>query len=435
MKTTIKVLSLVIGLFLFIDVAAQVPEPVADQSGPIILMNGVAHLGNGEIIENSAIAFENGKITLVGDARVMRLDLSKYEVVDAAGKHVYPGLILPNTTLGLEEISAVRATRDHTEVGDITPNVRSLVAYNTDSELIAALRYNGILLTQPTPEGGAIPGTSSIMMLEGWNWEDAAYKKDDGVHVDWPSKMLGARWWMGESSGRPNPGYEETVSRIEQFMIESKAYAELANPEVINLKMEAMKGVINGAQRLFIHADARDEMMESVSLAKRLGIPNIVLVGARDAYYCMSFIKEHNVPVLLDMVHRLPSREDEDVDLAYKLPVLLHNEGIKVGLTYPSLQSSRNLPFFAGTTVAYGLDKEEALKLVTSNTADILGIGEMTGTISEGKDANLVVSEGDLLDMRTSKVEYAFIKGRSIQLEGKQQLLYDRFKRKYSEDK
>ncbi|MEQ9302003.1 MAG: amidohydrolase family protein [Cyclobacteriaceae bacterium] len=435
MKTTIKILAIAVGVFLFTDVAAQVPEPVADQSGPIILMNGVAHLGNGEIIENSAIAFENGKITLVGDARVMRLDLSKYEVVDAAGKHIYPGLILPNTTLGLEEISAVRATRDHTEVGEITPNVRSLVAYNTDSELIAALRYNGILLAQPTPRGGVITGTSSIMMLEGWNWEDAAYMKDDGVHLDWPSKTYGARWWMGETSGRENPRYAETVARVEQFMAEANAYAQVTNPEVTNLKLEAMKGVISGEQRLFIHADARDEILESITLAKRMSIPNIVLVGARDAYYCTSFIKEHNVPILLDMVHRLPSREDEDVDLSYKLAGLLHNQGIKVGLTYPSLQSSRNLPFFAGTAVAYGLDKEEALKLVTSNTAEILGIGAMTGTISEGKDANLVVSEGDLLDMRTSKVKHAFIKGRSIQLEGKQQVLYDRFKRKYSEDK
>jgi imidazolonepropionase-like amidohydrolase len=273
------------------------------------------------------------------------------------------------------------------------------------------------------------------MMLEGWNWEDAAYLKDDAVHLDWPSKMFGARWWMGETSSRSNPGYAETVARVEQFMEEAKTYAQLDNPAVTNLKLEAMKGVVSGDQRLFIHADARDEILESISLAKRMDIPNIVLVGARDAYYCMSFIKEHNVPVLIDMVHRLPSREDEDVDLSYKLPGILHNEGIKVGLTYPSLQSSRNLPFFAGTTVAYGLDKEEALKLVTSNTAEILGIGEMTGTISEGKDANLVVSEGDLLDMRTSKVRYAFIKGREIQLEGKQQKLYDRFKRKYSEDK
>lgn len=435
MKTLITIIAIAVGSILITDASAQVPEPVKDQSGPIILMNGVAHLGNGELIENSAIAFENGKITLVGDARVMRLDLLKYEVVDVAGKHVYPGLILPNTTLGLEEISAVRATLDNSEVGAMTPNVRSLVAYNTDSELIAALRYNGILLAQPTPEGGIIMGTSSIMMLEGWNWEDAAYLKDDGVHLDWPSKMFGARWWMGETSGRANPNYAKVIGEVEQFMYEAKAYAELSTPKVINLKLEAMKGVISGEQRLFIHADTRDEILESVTLAKRMGIPNIVLVGARDAHYCMSFIKQHNVPVLIDMVHRLPSREGEDVDLSYKLPGLLHKEGIMVGLTYPSLQSSRNLPFFAGTTAAYGLEKEEALKLVTSNTAEILGIGELTGTIAEGKDANLVVSEGDLLDMRTSKVQQAFIKGRNINLDGKQQLLYDRFKRKYSEDK
>ncbi len=427
--------SAIIGLCLISTwVMAQVPEPVKSQEGPIILINATAHLGNGEVIENSAIAFEDGKITLVGDARIMRLDLSKYKVIEIAGKHVYPGLILPNTTLGLEEISAVRSTRDHTEVGEMTPNVRSLVAYNTDSEIIATLRYNGILLAQPTPRGGIVTGTSSIMMLEGWNWEDAAYLEDDGVHLDWPSKMFGARWWMGESTGRPNPRYDETVDRIKDFMMDAKAYSEVGSPNATNLKLEAMKGVINGDKRLFVHADARDEIIQSVSMLKSMGIPNVVLVGARDSYYCMSFIQEHDVPVLIDQVHRLPSREDEDVDLSYKLPAILYKEGIKVGLTYPRLQNSRNLPFFAGTVAAYGLDKEEALQLVTSNTADILGIGETTGTIAEGKDANLIVSEGDLLDMRTSRVTHAFITGREVNLDGKQQMLYDRFKRKYGDN-
>ena len=145
------------------------------------------------------------------------------------------------------------------------------------------------------------------------------------------------------------------------------------------------------------------------------------------------FIKENNLPVLLENLHRTPSRSHEDIDLPYKLPFLLKEQGILVGLTLSeSLHGSRNLPFIAGTAAGYGLGKEEALKMITSNTAKILGIDKITGTLEVGKDANIVISSGDLLDMMTSNVERAFITGREINLKSKQQILYDRFKRKYS---
>ena len=200
---------------------AQVPEPVGAQEKPILLMNGTAHIGNGQVIENSFVTFENGKITNVGDAAVVRLDMTKFEVINIAGKHVYPGLILPNTTLGLEDISAVRASIDSEEVGDLNPHVRSLVAYNTDSEVIATLRYNGILLAQSTPQGDLVTGTSSIMMLEGWNWEDAQYKADDAIHLNWPTKTFGPRWWMGETEPRKNPNYQSSIDKLEKFFADA----------------------------------------------------------------------------------------------------------------------------------------------------------------------------------------------------------------------
>lgn len=410
---------------------AQVPEPVPAQAKPIVLMNGTAHIGNGEVIENSVVAFENGKITMVGDATTVRLDMTRFDVINIAGKHVYPGLILPNTVLGLEDISSVRATIDSEEVGDLNPHVRSLVAYNTDSEVIATLRHNGILLAQSTPGGDLITGTSSIMMLEGWNWEDAQYKADDGVHLNWPTKTYGPRWWMGETAPRPNPNYQEGIDKLEKFFADAKAYSE-AQPAVTNLRLEAMKGVFSGAQKLFVHADRRIEIMEGLQFAKANGAASIVLVGGTDAGSTIDYLKEHNIPVLLTDVHRIPGREDEDYDLAYKLPALLHNAGIKVGLTYETLHGSRNLPFTAGTAAAYGgISKEDALKMITSNTASILGIDATTGTLESGKDANIVVSEGDILDMRSSKVTNAFVQGKQIILDGKQQMLYDRFKRKY----
>jgi len=422
----------VLTWFVNIQLMAQVPQPAKPQTESILLTGATAHLGNGQAIEKSLISMENGKIGFVVDAKTAKIDFSQFDrVIDLAGKHIYPGLILPSTTLGLVDVNAVRATRDFSEVGGMNPNVRSLIAYNTDSELIPTLRYNGILLAQSTPSGGFISGSSSVMMLDGWNWEDAAYKIDDGIHLNWPSKKNGLRWWLGETERRDNPNFQSSLNEIDKFFKDALTYHKTNNPKEMNIKLEAMRGVVKGDATLFIHTNNREEIISSVQWARKIGIIKVVLVGASDAYYVMDFLKEHKIPVLIDEVHRLPSRTDEEFDLPYRLPGILHENGILVGLTYSSLQSSRNLPFFAGTVSAYGLPKEEALKLITSNTAAILGIDKRTGIIAEGLDANIVVSEGDLLDMRGNNILHAFIQGKSLVLDGKQQLLYNRFKEKY----
>jgi len=423
-------------LLTFFPSYSQVPEPVNNQKESIVLMNGTIHVGNGTVIENGAIAFENGKIIYVGND-FLQSQFSSFKVIDVLNKDVYPGLIIPNSQVGLEDISAVRATVDHTELGDINSNVRSLIAYNTDSEIISTFRFNGVLLAQVTPAGGLITGNSSIMMLEGWNWEDAVYREDEGIHINWPRKFFPPNPWRGSTEFTENPNYKSTINLLDKFLIDSRIYYDKKS-ETINLKLEAMKHVYDGIKKIYLHVETRDQIIESVQLLKKRGIDNLVLVGVSDAYYAMDFIKENNLPILLDNLHRVPSRNHEDVDLPYKLPYLLHKEGILVGLTSGSgrrvmLHGNRNLPFLAGTASAYGLGKEEALKMVTSNTSKILGIDNITGTLEVGKDANIVVSEGDLLDMMTSKVVYAFITGREINLLGKQQILHDRFRRKYTE--
>ena len=411
---------------------AQVPAPAPAQSQPIAIMNGTAHLGNGQVIENSIVTFENGKIVLVTDATNVRVDLSGYRQISATGMHVYPGLILPMTNLGLVEVNAVRATRDYNETGSLNPHVRTAVAYNTDSELIPTMRFNGIQIAQVTPSGGRIEGTSSIMQLDAWNWEDALYKKDDGLHMNWPNLSYGARWWLGETERRENKDYEKQVDEIKKLIADTKSYME-SRPAEKNLRLEAMIPVMTGEKQLFIYSNRPQEIMEAITTLKELGVPKVVLTGGEDAYYVKDLLVEHDIPVLLENVHRTPNRASEDVDLPYKLPALLHKAGVKVGLTHISgmLANNRNLPFFAGTVAAHGISKEEALMMVTSNTAEILGIDERTGTLESGKDANIVISEGDLLDMRTNKVVYSFIQGREAPLEALQQRLYQKFKEKY----
>ena len=424
-------------VLLNVKLFAQVPEPVNDQTKPVLIYNAFIHIGEGNTIQNGFVSFDNGKITDVS-SEDLDLESGKYNnflKINANGSHLYPGLILPNSKVGLEDISAVRATVDHTEVGELNSNIRSLIAFNTDSEVISTFRYNGILLSQVVPDGSFVTGNSSIMMMEGWNWEDAAYKIDDGMHVKWPRKTYPPSRWSGQTSFRDNPNYKSSVDMINKFLIDSRSYFNLNGDEnkELNLKLEAMVDVFNGKKKIYLHVGSREQIIESVQMFQKHGINDLVLVGANDALYAIDFILENDLPVLLNNLHRVPSRNHEDVDLPYKLPYLLQKEGVLVGLTASgSLHSQRNLPFLAGTAAGYGLDKEEALKLITSNNAKILGIDNVTGTIMVGKDANIIISKGDILDMKSSVIEYAFITGRKVNLDGKQQILYDRFKRKYS---
>jgi len=423
---------LLIGLLFcgsFLKNLAQTPTPAQEQQEPIIIRNATIHIGNGTILEQGTIVFEKGKITLI--EKNPTINLQKAQIIDATGKHVYPGLIVPSTTVGLTEIDAVRATRDFQEVGDFNPHVRSLIAFNTDADMIPTIRYNGVLLVQTTPRGGIISGTSSIMELDGWNWEDAVHKADDGIHLNW-IPMYRYNW--REQMLEKNQDRAKKISELETFFAEAISYAQTANPSPINLRFEAMKGLFEGTKNLYIHVEEAKEILESVQFAQRFGVKKIVLVGASEAYRVLDFLKKNNIAILLNRVHSLPNRADDEIDLPFRMPAILHKAGILVGLNYEGdmeAMGSRNLPFTAGTAAAYGLTKEEALMTVTLNTAKILGIDDKVGSLEKGKDATLIICSGDLLDMRGNQVEMAFIRGKQIQLTSKQTELYQRYKKKY----
>lgn len=432
-----KIFYFLVAAFVFAPMAlkAQVPMPAKKQEKPVVLLGGTAHIGDGTVLEDAVIVFESGKITTVEKAHAFSeafADTTSYRVINTEGKHIYPGLILPNTNLGLAEVSAVRSTLDYEEVGSLNPNVRAIIAYNAESQLVPTLRYSGILLAQVTPQGGLISGSSSVVQLDAWNWEDAAVKEDGGIHLHWPNMFKRSGWWAEPGETKKNEDYDKHITELEKLFTEAAAYASVNDPAITNLKLEAMKGLFDGSKNLYVHANYGKEIIEGIQFAKKHEVSKVVLVGGEDALMARTFIKENNVPVLLANLHRLPNRTDADIDNPYKLASLLHQEGILVGLGYEGTMNARNLPFFAGTSVAYGLDKEEALRTITSNTAKILGIEDKVGTLEVGKEAYIVVSSGDLLDMRTNNVEYAFIHGREIILENHQQALYEKYKEKYA---
>ena len=409
--------------------AQQTPAP--KQTEPITIEGATAHLGNGTVIENSLIMFSEGKLTFVGSANMKIARIGK--VINAEGKHIYPGFIAPNSTLGLTEIDAVRATRDADEVGMMNPHIRSLIAYNTESKVVESMRPNGVLMAQITPRGGRISGTSSIVQLDAWNWEDAVIKENDGIHLNWPSTYSRGRWWLGEPNVlTENKKYIEQLDAVIHFFAEAKAYKENNNSNK-HQPFDALLELVKGNRTLYIHADYEKELIDALNFTEENDIKNVVIVGGYEANNIADVLKTKNIPVLLQRVHSRPNNSDDDYDLPFKLANQLVSAGVLVGLENAGdmeRMNTRNLPFLAGTCAAYGLDKEVALSLITLNTAKILGIDKTTGSLEVGKDATLFISQGDALDMRTNILEHAFIQGRDISLETHQTELYKRYSKK-----
>lgn len=420
-------------IWMSLSFVLQAQTPAKPKQKSILLLNATAHLGTGEIIPNSAIGFKNGKINMVLAAIDIRMDSTKYDtIIHCKGQHLYPGFIAPNSRLGLVEIDAVRATRDQDDVGDFNPHIRSLIAYNTESKITSTIRTNGVLIAEATPEGGRISGTSSIFELDGWNWQDAVLKKDNGIHINWPRirSSLGAD---KKADGKNSERYQDEIEALKAFIRQANAYSKTDFKLERNLRFEAMKEVFTKKKKLFVHANRVQEITDAIYFFDELEL-NIVLVGGYDAWMITELLKDRNVPVILRRVHELPMNEDDDVDLPYKLPKLLTDKGVLVALENSGsmeAMGTRNLPFYAGTAVAFGVEKEAALKMITLNTAKILGIENRVGSIEVGKDATLFISKGDALDMRTNQLSYAFIQGKMLELTNHQIQLYEKYSRKY----
>lgn len=411
---------------------AQNPAPATPQTRPIVLTGATIHVGNGEVISNGAIAFDKGVIVQVGPAATVKVP-GGAETVDVKGKHIFPGIVSLNTTVGLQEIASVRATLDYREVGEINPHVRALVAYNTDSEVIPTLRGNGVLLSQAVPQGGAISGSSSVFYSDGWNWEDAVLKKDDGVWLSWPPFLAGS--FNNEDftySVKRNDKRQEVIDLFKLTFTEAKAYNELKDPSPVNLRLAAMKPLFNGTANLYIRADYAKDIIEAVNFAKEAGVKKIVIAGGDQSYKVAAFLKDNQVPVILNTTHRLPGGVDENVYLPYELPGLLHKAGVKVAITYADeWWRTRNLGFLAGTASGFGeVTPEEALQFITKNAADIIG-ADQVGTLEKGKQASLLVSDGDILDMRGNVINMVYIRGGKVNLDDKQKRLYEKYKDKY----
>ena len=407
---------------------AQVRMTVPPQSQPVALQGATIHTVTNGVIENGTILFENGLISAVGTD----LELPpNTRVVDYSGKHIYPGLVDAYSTVGISEIGAVGVSNDVNELGDFNPNVRADVAVNAESRHIGTTRSSGVLVAMTTPGGGLISGMSSAMSLEGWTWEEMSMESAAALNVNWPNpNPRPRRFFPGFQGPREDPpSYEEQVQQLKDFFAEARAYRDADGADQVvrtDSRYAAMIPALNGEIPVVVAANGAAQINDAITWAEEEGL-DIVIRGGGDAIHVAERLVANDIPVILTSTMAAPGRDYEGYDGAYSMPARLHQAGVKFAISggAGALYSNR-LPWEAGVAVAFGLPEEEALKAVTINAAEFMGISDRVGSLEPGKQATLLVTTGTPLDM-TSDIEQAWIQGREIDMNDIQKHFFEKY--------
>ena len=408
--------------------------PGAPQSGPILIRGASVHRVDKPTIERGSVLFDGGKIVAVGE----QVDVPEGTVViDAVGKHVYPGLIESMTDLGLREILAVDVSVDSTEGGDRNPNVRSWVAVNPDSELIPVARAGGVLVAHVSPGGNFFRGQTAVMSLDGWTAADMNVLAPAGLSVNWEAVQPRDKDAKEEAKKR-----DEKLKTLDDWLAEARRYGDARADGTISLatdlRLEALLPVLRRERPIFAEANQQSTIESAVAYAVGQQL-SLVIYGGYDAADCADLLKRYDVPVIVGGTYRLPLHRHDDYDAAYTLPTRLKKAGVRFaiggeGPGYPGGSSNaRNLPYHAGNAVAYGLSRDEAIESITLSAADILGVADRLGSITAGKDATLIVCDGDILETETH-VTAAYVQGRAVDLTSRHTMLFEKYKKKYEQN-
>lgn len=432
-------LSAALSLVISVPAFGSTSIPAAPQTGPVALVGGTVHSVSGEEVTGGTVVFESGKITAVGKGVTIPSDAV---VIDVTGKHVYPGLIDAYTSIGLTEVGSVRGTVDQSETGRINPNARTEVSVNPESEIIPVTRANGIALAVAAPSGGTVSGRSALLRLDGWTWEDMTYKAPLALHVDWPAMTISTSRYSRRSEEEQKQERAQALAALDEAFSQARAYrqAKLADGAPVllhDLRWEAMLPVFSGELPVMVLANSIQEIQGAVGWAAAEGV-RLIIVGGADAWRLTDLLVEKKVPVIIAGSNRVPSRRGEAYDAPFTLASKLYEAGVKFcfssDISYTGAgdaSNARNLPYEAATAAAFGLPKSEALKSVTLYPAQILGVADRLGSLEAGKDATLIVTDGDPLEIPTH-VERMYIEGRQIDLSSRHTQLYEKYRTKYS---
>lgn len=409
--------------------------PAKPQDHPVALVGATVHPVSAPAIEHGTILFDKGKIVAIGGNVSLPPNAEK---IDLEGKHIYPGLISSATGIGLTEIEAVRATQDIAESDSLDPGVRAQVAFNPESELIPVARANGITLAATTPQARLVGGMSAMMMLDGWTWEEMTLKAPLALNISWPAMFPAQSRWTRRSEEEQKKERDRRLEEIagafrnaRAYMLAKAAEADRGVPyHDVDVRWEAMIPVLEGKVPVVVWAYDVAQIEAAVAWADREQV-KLIIGGGYDAWRVADMLKARGVAVLAGGLHRLPLRRFEEYDEPEMLPGKLYAAGIPFAIiTEDESAHERNLPYQAARAAAYGLPKDEALKAITLSPAKIFGIDDRVGSLEVGKDATLIVTTGDPLEIRSS-LSMEFIRGRKVDLTSRHTRLYEKYLEKY----
>ena len=409
--------------------------PGTEQKRPILLRGGTLHTVTGDVLEEYDLLFAEGKIITI-DEQIQ--PSPETDVLDIYGKHVIPGFIAGYTRIGLTEISAVKQTNDHSEIGEINPNVRANVAYNPDSDLIPVTRSNGVLTVNSAPTSGKISGQSSVMYMDGWTWEDATLKHPSALNLNWPSMRFDFRKDAKKKEKEQREGYNKAIREMDLLVRDVRAYHHRKNAkerkaehkQKSDLRLESLIPFVVFKEPIHVKANNVRQIEAAAKWSTKHDL-NIVIVGGADAWRIPEVLVEKNIPVILLGVQNTPRRRFEPIHTPYKVPAMLHKAGVHFCISldpgYPMDGHVRTLPDEAMRAASWGLTKDQALRAITLSAAEILGVDEKIGSLDLGKDATFFISDNEPLTQSNHPIK-AYIQGREVDLSDRQKNLWIKLK-------
>ena len=437
-----KFLNVAVALLIAIAVfpnpltAQEIPGPAQQQ--PIVLTNAILHPVDSEVIDQGMLLIEDGKITAIGKKVKIPEDA---KTVDLQGKHVYPGLFEAHTSMGLTELSAVRAANDYYESGMINPNVKALVSINPDNMIIPVTRSNGVLFALAAPTGGLIAGKSAVIQLDGWTYEDMSIRSEAALQINWPSQSLSPRRrasMTAKDAASAVKKQAERLKKLTDFFQSARNYRDARqapdSTQNYDARLEAMIDIVDGKTPMMVEANGAAEIQSAVNFSVQESV-KLIILGGYDADECVELLKKYDIPVVIGAVHRMPRRRSDEYDRAYTLAGRLHQAGVRFcisGTERSKTWNARNLAYHAATAVAFGLPVDQAIRSITLSSAEIFGVDDQIGSLTVGKDASLIVTDGNPLEIRTNVLS-AYLQGREVDLSNRQTRLYKKYQQKYKQ--
>ena len=412
--------------------------PGAAQPQPIVFKNATLHPVASKKIDKGMLLIEDGKIAAIGKRVKVPQDA---KTIDLKGKHVYPGLFEAHTQLGLTELSAVRATNDYREAGSINPNVKAIVSVYPDNLIIPVTRSNGVLFALTAPVGGLISGKSAVIQLDGWTYEDLSVTAEAALQVDWPVQNLSPRRRATMSAADDKKALKRQsalLDKLTDFFESARNYRDARNisssTQNYDARLESMINVVNGVTPMMVRANDAAAIQSAVNFSLQENV-KLIILGGYDAGECANLLKKYDVPVVIGAIHRVPERRSDEYDRAYTLAARLHKAGVKFcisGTERSKTWNARNLAYHAATAAAFGLPVDEAIRSITLSPAEILGVDDKIGSLTVGKDASLMVTDGNPLEVRT-QVLSVYLQGRKVDLANRQLRLYKKYQQRYKQ--